>query len=1106
VAVTESIELATILVTDLVGSTRLETSVGPARADELRDEHFALLREVIGASGGHEFRNTGDGLMVAFRSASAAVQCAVSMQQLFERRYRRADQKLHVRIGLGAGESTVQGEEYFGMPSIEAARLCDKAPTDGVLASSAVRMLASRVDGMKFDSVGELELKGFSEPVEAFAVPWTTLGDETAGVGGWPLPAILRSAPRAAFVGREPERALMDRSRTQARARARQVVLVSGEPGIGKSRLASLSAHGAHSEGFAVLWGACSEELAVPYEPWISVCSQLVEHAPSELLERHVERHGGELARLARDLPRRLPQVPEPESSDPETERFLLFSAVAGALVELAASVPVCLVLDDLHWADGQSVALLKHVVSSSGSSALQVIVAFRESDLGKDHPLGAVLADLRRIEEVDRITLEGFGSHEVSEVMAAAAGHELDEDALVLAGEIASETDGNPFFVGEVLRSLVESGRLLYDPATRRWSVDRSEPLGLPESVRDVIGRRVERLGDETREALTLAAVIGRTFELELLERLTETTESELLDRLEAAVAASLLDESTERVGRFRFVHALINQTLYERLGATRRSSLHHQVALTLEDLYGQDSGEHDLELALHWRLASVAGDTSKAAHYAARAGQHALDSLAPAEAAKLFSDALELLSPVEDAERCRALIGLGEAQQLMGDPAYRATLLEAARIASLLGDADLAAAAALANTRGFTSLIGVLDGERLQAIERALELVGRADPGRRAQLLALQSQELYYESDCTRRRALAMEAIELARDVADQRVRARVLQHAFHALSGPDTVAEKAKIAEDMLASAQAAEDRALEFWANFVVHCVSYEMGDVARVRVTRDRQQELAAALGQPMLSWVAQILVSASAVLDGDLVAGESLARQALEIGREAGQDDALQVFAEVRALARSYQGRADERLVELSRQAEAAYPALTVFPATTTFYEAYFGSREAARALLRDVVESGLEWVCWDALRLVTLTHFADAAARLHAVDAAALVYELMEPWQDQFVWSGTLGYGHVRLWLGVTAATLGRDGEADEHFAFACRFHDDNGLKLWSARSHLGWAEALAARGERAQAQEHATRAFELARTNGYGMIEALAAPIVGVQAAAGT
>ena len=267
----------------------------------------------------------------------------------------------------------------------------------------------------------------------------------------------------------------------------RQVVLVSGEPGIGKSRLSSLSAHGAHGEGFAVLWGACSEELAVPYEPWISVCSQLVEHAPSAVLERHVERYGGELARLARELARRLPDAPEPESSDPETERFLLFSAVSGALVELAASVPVCLVLDDLHWADGQSVALLKHVVSATESCALQVIVAFRDSDIDKGHPLGAVLADLRRSEGVERIGLQGLGAAEVSEVMAMAAGHELDADALVLADQIASETDGNPFFVGEVLRSLAESGRLQYDDDDR--AVER-RPLG----AAGLAGKRARR------------------------------------------------------------------------------------------------------------------------------------------------------------------------------------------------------------------------------------------------------------------------------------------------------------------------------------------------------------------------------------------------------------------------------------------------------------------------------------------------------------------------------------------------------------------------------------------------------------------------------------
>jgi tetratricopeptide (TPR) repeat protein len=240
------------------------------------------------------------------------------------------------------------------------------------------------------------------------------------------------------------------------------------------------------------------------------------------------------------------------------------------------------------------------------------------------------------------------------------------------------------------------------------------------------------------------------------------------------------------------------------------------------------------------------------------------------------------------------------------------------------------------------------------------------------------------------------------------------------------------------------------------------------------------------------------------VLEGDLVAGERLARQALEFGTLAGQPDALQIFGEYRALVRTYQGRGDEQLIELSRQAADAHPRMAVWSASSALYETHFGSRETARAILRDAVESGLERVGWDTLRLVALTFYTDAAARLRELEAAALTYELMAPFQDQFVWSGALGYGHVRLWLGVSAATLGRDVEADAHFDFACRFHDDNDLKLWSARSHLGWAEAYTARGERARAQEHANRALDLARAHGYGLIEALAAPIVSVGAVA--
>jgi class 3 adenylate cyclase len=364
--VTESVELATILFTDLVGSTRLATSVGPVRADQLREEHFELLRDAIASSGGREVKNTGDGLMVAFASASAAVECAVAMQQRFERRYRHAEQVLHIRIGLGAGESTVKDGDYFGMPTVEAARLCAQAPSDGILASALVQTLAGRCEGIEFNSAGAFELKGVEKPVEALSVSWAPLAEETGGASHWPLPAVLRSVPLLAYVGRVEERAALEEAVNLARAGRRQVVLLSGEPGIGKTRLSSYAAHDAHADGFAVVWGACTEELAVPYEPWIGACSQLIESAPDELIARHVKRHGGELVRLARNLAERSEELPAPQSSDPETERYLLFNAVAGLLGEVAEMVPLCVVLDDLHWADAQSLALLKHVLRAT--------------------------------------------------------------------------------------------------------------------------------------------------------------------------------------------------------------------------------------------------------------------------------------------------------------------------------------------------------------------------------------------------------------------------------------------------------------------------------------------------------------------------------------------------------------------------------------------------------------------------------------------------------------------------------------------------------------------------------------------------------------------
>ncbi len=1101
----ESVEVATILLTDLVGSTRLATSVGPVRADALREEHFGLLRQAIASGGGREVKNTGDGLMVAFASPSGAVRCAVAMQQLFERRYGQAEQGLHVRVGLGAGESTVKDGDYFGMPSIEAARLCAQAPADGILISAAVKMLAGRCDGIDFESTGMLELKGFPEPVEAFAVSWAPLEQEASGAGPWPLPALLRSVPPVSYVGRIEERALLEEAMVLARDRARQVVLLCGEPGIGKTRLASYAAHRAHAEGIAVCWGGCSEELAVPYEPWIAVCSQLIEHAPEELLAAHVKRYGGELGRLARNLPGRVQGLPEPQSSDPETERYLLFSAVAGLLGEVAESVPVCVVLDDLHWGDGQSVALLKHVVRTVEHGALEVIATYRDSDLGKDHPLTGVLADLRRVAGVQRVALHGLGADEVAQIMTAAAGHALDQDGIELAGEIAQETDGNPFFVAEILRGLSESGALVFDETAGRWRVERSAGFALPESVREVIERRVERLGEETLEVLRLAAVIGRVFDIELLAASSELKEDRLLDYLEAAVAASVLAESSDRVGQFRFPHALINQTLYEGVGATRRARMHQRVAQALEQLYGGDPGDRLSELALHWRLAAVSVDRAKAADYALRAGQRALDSLAPTEAVKLFSDAVELMGDVDSAERCEVLIGLGTAQRQTGDPAHRETLLEASRIASALRDGDLAARAAWANHRGTSGsgTYGDLDQARIAAIERALELDDPPDSVRRARLLALQAQELSWDPDFASRRALAEEAITLARDAADKRALADVLLTAHRGIWNAETLELRSALCEELAGLAAELRDPAVDVGVQEHLTQLYAERGELAQARAAAERWRKFADELGQPTPRWVSTYMLAGLELLHGRLADGERLAVQASQVGQESVPTDAAQVYGGQLGFIRRYQGRANE-LIERQEQAVRAHPGIVAWRAGLGASLCWLDRHAEASSILDGAACDGFEHVAPVLTMLGTLALYADAAAQTRHAGAAGALYERMEPFSEQVVWMTVQGYGHVRLWLGLLADLHGEHGRADEHLEFACEFHEANDMPLWTARGHLGWAEALVARGDGADAREHATRALELSREHGYGAFEKRAAALVAPKSAA--
>ena len=266
---------------------------------------------------------------------------------------------------MSTGDATTEEGDYFGPPVVEASRLCAKAEGGQILTTEMVSLLA-RASGHSFTSVGELELKGIPEPVASMKVDWAAAGVDLTALR-IPLPSRLAVPSQSPLVGRQAEWDVLEQARKAAWAGSRQVVLVAGEPGVGKTRLTSALSQVASELGTVVLYGRCDEELGVPYQPWVEAIGHLVENLPEDLLAAHLADHGGQLVRLAPHLTHRLADVPSAQASDPETERYLLFQAVTGLIGQVTAKTPVLLLLDDLHWADKPTLMLLRHLVGQSG-------------------------------------------------------------------------------------------------------------------------------------------------------------------------------------------------------------------------------------------------------------------------------------------------------------------------------------------------------------------------------------------------------------------------------------------------------------------------------------------------------------------------------------------------------------------------------------------------------------------------------------------------------------------------------------------------------------------------------------------------------------------
>lgn len=482
-------------------------------------------------------------------------------------------------------------------------------------------------------------------------------GEEAeAKPSGISLPSALLATAAGDFVGRQAELAEMQDVWRRAKEGRHQLLLIAGEPGIGKTRLSLEFARRCGAEGSTVLIGYNDEENLVPYQPFVEGLSWYVRHCPEAELRSLLSAAGGggELEPLLPELRYRIPDLPGPPPMDPEGQRYRLFEAVAATLAALSRTRPLLFVFDDLHWADKPTLLLLRHVMRSARTGFFTVVGTYRESELGRTHPLSDVLTTLRREPSVTRLVLHGLAIAQVSALVDSIVGSNMLPK---LPQMIMDSTDGNPFFVTEMLRHLKETQTI--DKVSGR-TTDVAD-LGLSEGIREVIGRRLSRLSNACNRMLSVAAIIGREFDTTLLEAVADLPEAELLEALEQATRAQLVVESDDVNCRFGFRHALIRETLYSELSSPRRVKLHRRIADAIERLAGGGANPPLAELAYHFSQAASTGAADKAIDYAIRAGDRAAGGLAHEEAARLFEIALQSLEfRPEDSETGRLRVGL--------------------------------------------------------------------------------------------------------------------------------------------------------------------------------------------------------------------------------------------------------------------------------------------------------------------------------------------------------------------------------------------------------------------------------------------------------------
>ena len=1055
----------TFLLTDIEGSTALWEAHPQVMASVIA-RHHEIVADCVEAHDGRQPRSQGEGdsTLSVFARPTDAVAAALALQRALHDEPWAEGIQLRVRAGLHTGEAEVRGGDYFGAAVSRTARIRALARGSEVLVSQATAQLAmDRLPaGAGLGHVGRRALKGLAREEEIYQLHAPGLVDTplpapAAGQSDLlPLPVSLVS--RSPMIGRRSELGQLQSAWDDACNGAGSVVLVAGEPGIGKTRLAAELAEHVHATGGTVLHGRCYEENLISYQPFREAIRQYADATPTGQLREDLTRDGTMLIRLVPELLARVPDLPAPVKAEPDTERYLLFEAVVTMFTALSARAPVLLVMDDLHWADHPTALLTARVARACPSTRVMMLGTYRSEEVTEGHPLTAAITSLRREPGFRLVPLLGLPLSDVSALVRARAGSASDD----LVDAIAADTGGNPYFVSELTQHLAETGAL--NDLSGGPAVGRIAKTGLPDSVREVIERRLRRLSEQARRLMTLASVVGREFDLDVLESVSDA-EGDVLDQVEEAMRLGAVVEAAA-VGRYVFAHALVHGVLYRSLSGARRARLHLRIGDVLESLRGSDP-EAAAELAYHFLEAASLDTRGRAVDYSRRAGAHALEQLAHEDAARWFARALGALGPGgERVLRCDLLLELAEAYRRAGDgPALLTTLQAAAADARSLGDPERLARAAIGS---FTQGTTVESNDAVIALlNEALEALPRNDSMLRARVLAALAVEQYFRADRHRVIELSNEAVAVARRLNDPATLARILYEHQIAIHDPAHVEERLDVGSEILELAEQVGDAELTVMAHNVrIQCL-IELGEIEQADRELAALDLLTAELRRPYFRYVALLRAFARSELAGDLTQAERLASEAFELGSTGVESDTITIFGIQLYAVRYYQGRLGE-LVEACADLAAQYPDVPAWRLALAMAQAHRGALADARAEFDVAAAAGFDQIPFDNVWGTAVPLAAEVCAAVGDADRAAELYELLLPYKDRFlVVTTTIAcHGAVARYLGLVARTMGRLDAAVQHFDAALAANRRIGAAAIAARTACDYAATLLLRG----------------------------------------